>query len=227
LGLVPSEVERQYPFVSIRINAEDLEQFCAANALEIGALYTGNLEHERSSRLSDHWKASISWREYEVLLIRWTEALGIYRARIDGKENDALYELTLFRAVQLFEACILLRRWLRRLSEEADSVAADTTWYRPRPWAVNQLLASFAKFERDFVVSPPVQSVEAEALLRKAFMAFGIPAMVDSTRRTCELLERRHQWAKTQFLVGVAVLSFLLDKFKVFEAISHHLPWGC
>ena len=59
---------------------------------------------------------------------------------------------------------------------------------------------------------PPVQSVEGERLLRIAYRSFGIDALVESTRQSCEFLERRFQWVKTQLSVTVSIFTYLLDK---------------
>jgi hypothetical protein len=73
-------------------------------------------------------------------------------------------------------------------------------------------LTQFWSAEKDFVAAPPVQSVEAERLLRTAQEQFGIGNMVRATKESVDFLERRYQWSKTQLLAVTGVLIFILDK---------------
>ncbi len=60
------------------------------------------------------------------------------------------------------------------------------------------------------VTAPPVQSVEAEELVSKAVERFGIPTLVDDTRRSYDLLDRRLQWFRGQWVTLSAVFVFLV-----------------
>ena len=70
---------------------------------------------------------------------------------------------------------------------------------------------SLAAAEETFIVSPPVSSVEAEGLLIGSYGKFGISKNVESARRSAESLEKRFQWAKTQFLGVVAGAVFIIN----------------
>ncbi len=213
LGLDIDDVERHYPFVGVRVPSNDVAAYSAAHAEALGRLFTGGYENEEDQYLRAYVETNISRRRYERLLIRWTEAVGIYGQDVE----QATYERTLFRGVQLFEICILIRRLLNNINRRVDALAPSITAFRPRPWEVNKVLQRFRSLERSFLVVPPVASVEAERLLRAAYEGFGIPRMVDATRRSCDFLEHRFQWAKTQLLVALGVLTYVLDKLKAFD----------
>ncbi|MGP0096105.1 MAG: hypothetical protein ACLPHI_03655 [Terriglobales bacterium] len=120
LGIV--ENDRQYPFIAIRARTGDLDAFCKDNATDLGRVFTGNYEDEEPRYLDQYVNAenNISRRRYERLYVRWTDALAVYSDSVDESE----YEKTLFRAVLLFENCIILRRLLWSL--EASRLLATT-----------------------------------------------------------------------------------------------------
>jgi len=217
LGLEIKEIERQYPFVAIRVDTEDVAGYCSEHAEELGRIFTGNFERDEREYLLEIMRLNLSRRDYERLFILWTDVLGVYSRNVSEEEQ----EKTMLRGVQVFENCILVRRLLRNLSEQADRLSSRLTV--PRPWAVNRISQSFLQIERQMIVAPPVQSVESERLLRGAYKNFGIDSLVEGTRNSCNFMERRLQWSKTQFLVAVGVIAYLLDKLKVFENIGRIL----
>ena len=128
-----------------------------------------------------------------------------------GDTDEDRYENSLFRAVQIFEVCVMVRALFRKISKRADSIKRKLSMFTPRPWSVSEIMNSLAGAEETFIVSPPISSVEAERLLTASYERFGIGKTVESARRSCESLEKRFQWAKTQFLAVVAVAVFILD----------------
>jgi hypothetical protein len=157
--------------------------------------------------------ANISNRQYEVLLLRRTDALAVYGEAYDDDSRER-NRRTLTRAVQIFETCVLIYRALTNLDGRIDAIAGSLSFFS-MPWkgpvAAKAVIRSFAELERDYMIRPPVQSVEADRLLRVAYEQFGVPDLFESTRRRIEFLERRLQWVKTQWLVSVGVLTFFLD----------------
>lgn len=206
------EIERNYPFIGILLKTFDFGKYCTEHAVELGQVFTGNLENEDNAQLEAYIRENLSRREYERFFLRWTEGLGVY-----GNIEEEKYEKTLFRAVQIFETCILVRRLLRNITKSANDLSGRLSVVTPRPWAVNRLLEAFLQIQRVLVTGPPVQSVEGERLLRSAYHSFGIDALVDSTRQSCDFLERRFQWVKTQLLVAIGIVTYFLDKLlKIF-----------
>ncbi|BAY76610.1 hypothetical protein NIES25_30630 [Nostoc linckia NIES-25] len=203
------EMERHYAFTSIQINSDNISEFCYENAVMLGRLFTGGYEHEEEEILKKYIEQNnISSRHYERLFIRWTDALAVYSRYIDDRQ----YEIALCRAIQIFETCILLRRLFKNISAKSEKISSSLSVINPNPWAVNKLQSSFSRLERNFVVSPPIISVEAERLLKAAYKNFGIFEMIESTRQECEFMERRFQWVKTQFIISLAILTYFLDK---------------
>jgi hypothetical protein len=202
------EIERHYPFVAIQVQTDNLPQFCKENAEYLGKVFTGDFEYEDKTYLEGYIQANISRRSYEQLFIRWTEALGVYSNTID----DDTYEKTLFRAVQIFETCVVVRRMLNNINKKINDTSASLSLINPRPWTVNNILQSFKDVERSLIVSPPIRSVEGGRLLESAYKGFGIESVVNSTKSNCNFLETRFQWVKTQLLVAVAVGAYIIDK---------------
>lgn len=224
LNLDIVENDREYPFIAIRARTADLDSFCKDNATALGRVFTGNYEAEEL-RYLDHYvnaENNVSRRSYERLYVRWTDALAIYSNSVD----ESHYEKTLFRAVQLFENCIILRRLLDNADHRVDEISSTLSFYRPRPWAVQKVLESVRDFQRQFVDAPPIWSLEASRLLATTYKSFGIGDRFEATNRGCDLMEKRFQWAKTQLLVSVGVLAYFLDKLKLFDLIAKKLPWG-
>jgi hypothetical protein len=222
-----NELEREYPFVAITIDpdpddpdAGDVEQYTNAHAKEIGRLFTGGREHEESARLEQYASENISWRGYERLYMRWTDALGVYSKSIDRIDPDRIDSdtriKTIARAVQLFEICVLVRRILRNASQDISTLSASLTFLNAYPFSsnsrlANQLLAQFTTTELQYLVSPPVRSVEAEWLIHQAAEKFGIVRLIDATRTNYEQLDRRLQWIKAQWLAATAVMTFVAN----------------
>lgn len=218
--LIPSvKMDRLFPFMSIRVPGHDIDAFAAAESETIGRILTGGYDFEAKRFLVEHVNENISRRSYERFLLSWTDALGVYSDVVD--END--YELTFMRALQLFEMCIVIRRIFRSLEEDIDRLIPSITLLSPRPWAVNRILQRFKSAERHFVISPPVASVEAGRLLTEAFDRFGIASLRASAANSCDFLDRRFQWAKTQLLILLGVVTYVVDKLKLFDVL---LPWG-
>src|SRR5262249_10375258 len=102
MGLRKVDGERQYPFVAVRVASKttELDAFVREHAEEVGGLYTGGYDHERAQHLRALVETDVSWRRYEKLWVRWTDALAVYAEDID----EDMYENSLFRAVQVWEA---------------------------------------------------------------------------------------------------------------------------
>ena len=208
------ERERMYPFLAVWVNSEDIAGYVAnnSNSERVGRLLTGGSEFEEPAQVRSYVEDNLSWRSYERLYLRWTDALGLYGANID----EPTRENTIARAVQLHEICVLVRRILRSASSEITELSTGLTALHPRSYdrwrRSNAVLTKFTDTELHYLVAPPVRSVEGEVLLKKAYQHFGIPDLVDATRRNYAALERRLQWIKAQWLGAVAVLAFILDK---------------
>src|SRR5262245_15823987 len=109
-GLRGVRGDRDYPFVGVWAD-EDLPTLMSdGRAAELGCILTGNMEKSEESVLRHLIQSgNLSTRSYERLFVRWTDALGVYGPQSD--ENE--YLLTLFRGIQVFEACILADTLLR------------------------------------------------------------------------------------------------------------------
>jgi len=68
--------------------------------------------------------------------------------------------------------------------------------------------------------------LEASRLLATTYKSFGIDARFEATNRGCDLMEKRFQWAKTQLFVSIGVVTYLLDKLKLFDLLATKLHWG-
>ena len=93
----------------------------------------------------------------------------------------------MLRGVQVFENCILVRRLLRNLSEQADRLSSRLTV--PDLGQSTASHSPLLQIERQMIVAPPVQSVESERLLRGAYKSFGIDSIVEGTRNSCNFME--------------------------------------
>jgi hypothetical protein len=206
-------IERNFPFIGILLNTSDVGKYCTEYGVELGRVFTGNLEMEDNAQLEAYIRNNLSRREYERFFLRWTEGLAVYGSNIkDGRIiEEWIYEQSLFRAVQIFETCILVWRLLRKITQSVNDLSNRLSMFTPRPWAVNWLLQGFLQIQLGLVSGPPVQSVEGERLLQAAYASFGIDALVKSTQQSCDFLERRFQWAKTQSLVGVGIFTYVLN----------------
>ena len=202
-------IERYYPFVAIQVDTDDIDEYAKANAEEIGRILTLDWEQERPTTLRKYVETDLSLRSYEKLLIRWTDALALY-ARMEDEEK---YEKCMFRAVQLFEHCILARVSLRALAGDMETflrhlaVVTPAKWYRSR-----DLLATFASAEETFVMYPHVQSVEADRLITAAGDQFGLAKVLASAQTKQSEFRERLEWAKSQTLGLLAVVIYSVDK---------------
>ena len=89
--LFPSvEVDRQFPFVAIRTARSDLDALAVVESESIGRILTGGYDFEAQRFLTEHIRMNISRRSYEMFLLTWTDALGVYSNAVD----ESNYELT-------------------------------------------------------------------------------------------------------------------------------------
>jgi hypothetical protein len=209
-------VERFYPFVAVQVDSDDIERFATSNAEEIGQILTGDLEGERPATLRTYIETDLSLRSYEKLLVRWTEALALY-SRMD---SDKKYEECMFRAVQVFENCVLARVSLLALAGQMDQFMRHMAFVTPAKWTRSRdLLASFSNVEETFVMYPGVQSVEADRLISGAHAQFGIDKVLAGAKAKQSELRDQLEWAKTQTLGLLALLTYLLDKIIGWENV--------
>jgi hypothetical protein len=205
----------------------DVSQYIRDNAADLGALLPGGMEHEEEDFLKRPiLNDNLSRRSYERLYITWTDALAVYSGMGEIAEEgqpETIKDLTFFRALQIFETCIITRRILRTMGDEIDGAYSSLRAWRPRPWKVNALVESLIRIRRDLITSPPIQSIEAARLLSAAYAAFGIEPLAESIAERTRLMDTRFQWSKTQFLAGIAILGFVLDKLHFYDLINKHL----
>jgi hypothetical protein len=203
--------DRIYPFVSVQANTEtkDLDAFTTSHAVELGRILTSDLEGERPSTLKQYIESDLSLRAYEKLFLRWTEALAVY-ARLDSEE---FYENCMFRAVQIFEHCILGEVSLVSALERMDRFSRRLALVTPSKWfRARELFISLADAESVFIVYPRTQSVEAKRLLVAAHDQFGLSNFLTSAKAKGAELRDQFEWAKTQTLGLIAVSTYLVDK---------------
>jgi hypothetical protein len=207
------DVERHYPFLSVQLDVSDLDEYCLEHAEEVAAWLTGGYSRESKERAEYEVgpENNLSTRRYEHIFMWWTDALALYSAEAG---ND--YELAKLRAAQLFEYCILARRLFRSdarsIAELSTRVGLRTVPMASKGWRdANAVLVAFTQAEFELVTAPPVASVEAQRLVDRALERFGIPDLVENTRRGYTLLDRRLQWMKAEWLAVLAVLAFLVN----------------
>jgi hypothetical protein len=144
-------------------------------------------------------------------------------ARNDIRPGEALpsdlddYRLAHCRAAQLFEHCILARRIFRtdgeRIGALSSTIRLATSFpLISRNWnRANAVLSAFSQAELEMVIAPPVRSVEAGELVDAALERCGVPVLVQDTHRSYDLLDRRLQWARGQWLATLAVCVFVVN----------------
>jgi hypothetical protein len=227
--------ERNYIFVSVRVDEADLTALCRDQAGTVSSWFTGGYERESVDRVRELVGPdnNFSRRSYERIFMRWTDALALYNldtVRTDfardrlrrgvplpHPDSDEEYRFARCRAAQLFEHCILTRRLFRTDARRIARLSTRTTLVQSAPvfsrsWReANQVLNSFAQAEFEMVTAPPVRSVEASDLVRRALDACDVPILVADTRRAYEILERRLQWARGQWLAVLAVAAFIAN----------------
>jgi len=112
--------------LAVQVDTDNLDGFVSsnANAENIGRLFTGDKELERSSKLAAYaTDADVSERRFERIYVRWTDALAVYDTTTD------LMDPASTRVVRLVETGILMRRLLRETAFEAEKVMGSI-----RPW---------------------------------------------------------------------------------------------
>lgn len=214
------EGDRVFPFLSIQVNtdAENLDAFATANAVELGRFLTGDLEGERSSTLKQYIVADLSQRTYEKLFLRWTEALAVY-ARL---KSPKFYDNCMFRAVQIFEHCILGQLSLVSALEKMNRFSRRLALVTPGKWLrARELFISLADAEFTFIIYPRTQSVEAKRLLAAAHDQFGLGNFLASAKAKGDELREQFEWGKTQTLGLIAVVTYLLDKIIGWDKIKY------
>lgn len=214
--------DRIYPFVSIQAEADvdQLDVFASSHAAELGRLLTSDLEGERVSALEKYIDSDLSLRAYEKLFLRWTDALAVY----SRFESTDFYENCMFRAVQIFEHCILAEVSLISLVERMDRFSRKLMLVTLRRWfRAHELFVSLAETESVFFVYPRTQSVEANRLLAAAHDQFGLNRMLASAKSKDAEVRNQFEWAKTQTLGMIAVATYLVDKLVGWENIRHGL----
>jgi hypothetical protein len=205
-------VERIYTFLAIRVDEPDLTTFCHDNADEVASWFTGHVEgesHERNLTLVGS-ASNISQRGYERIFMRWTDGLALY----DRTVNDDDYRNARCRAAQLFEHCILARRIFRTDGEKIARLSSSQNFFVSFPWRfaeANRALSTFSSAEYEMVISPPVGFVEAEELVDQAIKRCGVLRLIRDTRKSYDLLDRRLQLARGQWLAIVAFVAFLAN----------------
>lgn len=220
IGFAFLEIERSYPIVGIQIKDMTLDAFLGSpdEKLQVAKLFTGDYEHERDGNLLSYIEShDLSQRSFERLYVRWTDTLAIYDDRVGADYDEAF-----FRCVLLYETCVLLRRMLRSAIGRMDLLYRSMSVF-PRPFAVERLTSSLAWMRGQFIMVPPVQSVEAQRLLASAYEQFGIYQLSDATVERAKMLESRYQWAKALILGAVPVITYLLDKLDLFTPIKSFL----
>jgi hypothetical protein len=209
--------ERSYPFVALTGALTDFNRFCKDKAVDLGELFTGNLEHEPPDRLARYIEeGNISTRGYERLYLRWTDCLAIYNER-KGKEERTL--LTMLRAVQVYETCILVRRLVLTVCGRMERRTLLPTVQSGRQ------LDAARRIRRQFLVAIPVQSEEASHLMGLAYDRFGMPALWAALDDAAKTLDARFQWSKAWLLGMFGVVVYVAEKLKLFEWLASHMPW--
>jgi hypothetical protein len=249
---------RNYVFLAVRLDEENLTAFCKNNADSVAPWLTAAYENETHKYRANliNPERNMSWRQHECLFMRWTDALALYNldtvkneayrkelcrkalsqdpgkqdtaddeveqdkqhpAETESRDPDKDYRLHRNRAAQLFEHCVLARRIFRTYGQQIATLSTRTGIVRSAPvvshsWRrANAVLSSFNEAELDFVVSVPIRSIEAGELVRTAIERCAIQSVIDETRRNYDLLDRRLQWVRGQWLAVLAVLVFIAN----------------
>ncbi|MBU5638903.1 hypothetical protein KOM00_19460 [Geomonas sp. Red69] len=216
-GVLIRRSERRYPLTGVKITEPVADIMdCREKRVKLGRWLTGNYEGQKEAALLAAIEGqNLSDRMYEMLFIRWTDALAVY----DGGVGDN-YETALLRSALVYECAIILRRSLCSLADRMDVTTASLRAYLPNPWIVNRRLESLGRIRTSFVTLPPVQSIEAQHLLKAAYNSFGIPALINHSMEKARILESRWQWTKTQFMVAVGLVTYIMDKVGIFELLK-------
>jgi len=216
--LPQQDYDRHFPFISLLLSETDASDCMGLASETVGRLLSGGYAHERLEWLQEIGRRNISRRDYERLLLTWSDTVALYR----DDSDTGLYERSMLRAVQLFETCIAVRRMLLSIGKRADALLPTISWWHPHPLAVNRLVEWMRTVERECMEGIAPASVEGQALIEAGYREFGLARILEQTRPRCEALERRTAWAKGQGLIVLGVATYLLDKLKVFNL----LPWS-
>ena len=213
-----AEAELMYPFFGIRCEEVRLEQVLASEAVFLGRLFSGGLEHEADETLRNYVRDNLSNRGYEALFVRSSDGLGVYTSHVeqDPGFDQLLYENTLFRAVQVCELCLLEHRLIRSFKSQVDQDARKVR-ILPRPLLVERRRNELLRVEMGMIKALPFRTAEGRQLVRKAQEKFNIPQSLQDAKDSYNFLETRYQNTKTTALAIVAVIAYIFDKMKLWE----------
>ena len=210
-GLDWERVGRITTLLAVRVDTDDLDELVASNAVDLGRLWTGNIEDERPEHLAAYaTDENISRRRFERIYLRWSDALVVYDRTTEQAAPASM------RVAQLVETGILMRRLLREAAFETETVMRSI-----RPWTLPWLSRSLKQAEhlRQILadaelmtsVAPPTHSIEGERLLARTLEAFDIPKLQATVGYALGELDRRLAWQRVKWLAGIAVLAFLVN----------------
>ena|GEM_PF-3193051 len=220
------EAELMFPLISVRYDCANIDDVLSEDALLLGKLFSGGLDHETDRTLRSYLADNLSIRKYEALFVRSSDALAVYSSGVeDSSEQDIrLYECTMMRAVQICEVCLLARRMVRTFRWQADQDAKKVRIF-PRPFLVEKRRGELLSLEIDMVKSLPFRSPEAPPLIRKAQQNFNIPQLLEDAKDSYNFLETRYQNTKTTALAILAIITYIFDKMHIWEWLSpFHSP---
>jgi hypothetical protein len=213
-----AEVELMYPVFGMRYDEADLQEVLDREAVFLGRLFSGGLDHETDETLKGYLVDNVSIRGYEALFVRSSDGLGVYSSHVecDPRQDQRLYENTFFRAVQVCEVCLLEHRLLRSFKTRVD-LDAKKVRVLPRPFLVERRRSELLALEMGMVKALPFRTPEAVPLLRKAQQNFKIPQSLQDAKDSYDFLETRYQNTKTTALAILAVVTYACDKMKLWE----------
>jgi hypothetical protein len=222
-----SEGQLMYPFIGLRYSSLELAEVIRDDGVFLGKLLSGGLDHEPDETMRQYVSEGLSRRRYEGLFLQSSGGIGVYSSGTEPTpEADLnLYENTLFRSVQVCEICLLEQRMLRTFKDNVDRDAKKVRTF-PRPFLVERRREEVLFLEYEMVKSLPFRSTESVRLVRKAQEIFQVPTFLQDAKDSYNFLETRYQNTKTTALAAVAVITYILDKLKVWDAIRvlliHH-----
>jgi hypothetical protein len=209
-----------YPFIGLLYQSSNLDEIMQQDGLALGYLLAGGLDHEPDDLMRKYVSQNLSHRRYEGLFIQSSSALGVYTKGIEKtpEEDVALYERTLFRAVQICELCLIEQRLLLTFRSKVDEDAAKVQII-PRPLLVERHREALLELENRMVKALPFRSSEAGPLLRKAQAIFEIPTFLRDAKDSYDFLEKRYQNTKTTLFAALAVVTYILEKLKFWDSL--------
>lgn len=200
-----TDLERLYPVVSLVAETEDVAEFCTKNDVVLGRLFTAGMEHEPAELLKSYISKNISARDYERFFVRWTDSLAVYHT-IDFD----LYERSLLRLVQVYEAAILARRALQTYTSGNETLARTYRLW-PRFIGIEERRDRLLRTTSLLVNGLPVQSDESRTLIQNVSAAFHIDNSAEAAKQSFSFLEGRFQFAKATLLAALALLAFIVS----------------